>query len=1345
MSKTEKPAYSAFGELLTSLRQKAGIASQAEFARLVKSRQQTVSRWEAGLSRPRDKQMPLIAAALKAELADLLAAAGFTQKTVVVSFDQPFPIDSLTPESFERFCRHFLQAMYPDARVEHAGGQGHTQDGLDVTALFPDGSTFSFQCKRTEEFGPRKVHDAAVKHTVAATKKVLLLTKVASPQARAAMNEHPGWEIWDREDISYRIRQLSIEEQIRLVDIFFRGQRFPLLGENDAGPWETGQEFFAAFANADGVFNHAWSLVGRKTDLAALVDALNDETISAVLLIGTGGSGKSRILKQAIEAYEAAHKGTVVRYLSRNAEISKKSLEDLGERHKLLIVDDAHDQDDLQMLFQYAADPSNKARLVLAFRPYGLNRIKAQASNFSLVGPRLKDVVLQPLTLEETTQLATQVLEKHSGPVSAATNIARLTLDCPLATVVGAQVVAKERRHFDLAQHEDTFRTVLFSRFQDTIAGEIGNKTEAATIKKILRIIALLQPIHPEDQALLSLIEQVESIPAHDTSRILRLLTDAGVLFKRGAQFRLSPDVLADYIIEAQCVGPNDGSTGYAESVFNFTNEKQSENLLINLSKLDWRRSNGNPSNSKLIDGVWSKLKPENEYADPHIKAVAAVAYYQPLKAIEFAERLIREGKFLRQLPEILKYAAYNLEYLERACEALWELGKQDSRPLNQHPGHPIRILAELGEIQPNKPLAYNEVIVNFGLKLFDRPDSWNSTYSPLDILAPIFKTEGHLTESHNYSLTFKPHFVNANAVLPLRQKVLEAIITLLSGSDTRVAVLAANTLRTAFSYPMGMFNSKVSTKTHDAWTEVFVAGINSVVAALTAKTMDPLVLLAVWQALSGHVQYGKGKPGAAAAKIKPLLPKTLEFRTLTVLIDGHGIEFRRIDRLRHEEKWTAHVNDLVKDLLAAYPDPEALRAFINGHLRHIAKNYSKTSATPCVLYEALIRASVDYSRATLENALVDPDSETVRFVMNALSTLWDNDPVEARAMIARLMATGREQLMAAVAQSYFKFFHSERFNDEDIRLLRSLLQSQSHWIVKAAIMSLRGIPKQQATLAIELARETNIGNSNDLADDLFVLFVMGDQLSFEQLSSDDVELFLTKLMAVAELDGHWIEHFLAASSKAFPWQTANFFMRRVERGVEANDWHYRPCNHGPYGHVPLRFKESEVVAPLLRAVAEWMRAGKSQPYLFSHTARELFETMFGPFSGETVKFLEEWIATSDEDDLRLIADILGEAEHEFVFAHRPFVERFLEKAKQVGANALKGAISSLYGSAIGGIRSGTPGEPMPRDLQMKKDSEEILRSLPRFSPAYELYDVLRKHAEDGIADSRRTRESFED
>ena len=210
-------------------------------------------------------------------------------------------------------------------------------------------------------------------------------------------------------------------------------------------------------------------------------------------------------------------------------------------------------------------------------------------------------------------------------------------------------------------------------------------------------------------------------------------------------------------------------------------------------------------------------------------------------------------------------------------------------------------------EIQPNKPLAYNEAVIDFGLDLIARPESWTLAYSPLDVLKPIFQTEGHITESHNFSLTFKPHFVNATAISPLRDKVLNAVIDLLFNPDVRVAVLAADALHDAFRYPMGLFNSAVPSKTRDGWTSRFVAGLQALEAALTAKPVDDLVLLSAWSAVSWHVHYGKDKASDAARRIKALLPDTLEFRTLTVLIDGHGIELRRIDRVSRKEMGRAH------------------------------------------------------------------------------------------------------------------------------------------------------------------------------------------------------------------------------------------------------------------------------------------------------------------------------------------------------------------------------------------------------------------------------------------------------
>jgi transcriptional regulator with XRE-family HTH domain len=1342
-----KGGYAAFGPRLVQWRKAAGISRQADFAARLKTKQQTVSRWEAGQSRPREKQLPLIASVLGVEVDELRAAAGYAAKTVVATFDQLFPVDALAPETFERFCAYLLQRLHPNAAVHQMGGRGHTQDGTDILVTMPDGLVHSFQCKRAEEFGPQKVHTAVATHTVNAYKKFLVLSRVASPQAREAISAHKDWDIWDKDDLSAKVRSLPTIEQRALVDIFFAGRRFELLGVAEEGVWETTKEFFAAFENASGLFNHAWKLVGRDKALAEFESYLNNAAARIVFLVGSGGSGKSRVLKQAIEAYERTHKGTTIRFLSRTAEITKKSLEELGNKPALLIVDDAHDRTDLPLLFQFTATRDN-VRLVLALRPYGLNHLKAQASNFSLV-EATKELKLQPLTKQEAEELAIQVLKKEKGSLQAAKDIANLTYDCPLATVVGAQIVARERKLFDLAKNEEAFRTTLFGRFAAVIAGEIGQKSDAEPLRRLLRVLSLFQPFHLDDNALFALIEKLESIHSHDTSRLLKLLIESGVLFKRGARYRLSPDVLADYIIEDTCVGPQGRSTGYAEKAFDAADDRQIEILLLNLGKLDWQLSNGDASNSHLLDGVWDKLKPKSEYADPYIRSVQAIAYYQPLRAITFGEALIRQGQFTNQLAELFKYAAYNFEYVPRASAALWHLGRNDGRQLHQHPNHPIRILAELCEVQPNKPLDYTEAVVKFALLLARDPAEWSHRYTPLDVLTAIFKTEGHTTAAKNHTMTFSPFTVSPKAVKNLRERVIDLVFELLSNSNIRVATRAASALAEALRYPVGLFNAKIESSLITEWTNLFCETLERLEQAVTKHKYDPLVLAAIAKAVSWHANYGKSEASKSAKRVRVALSSSLDYRVLSTLSDGYGLETRRFDAENYEALLKQEHDKLAADVVAAYPDGEDLRRYIGEKLEHIHKTSNEASGSPDVLYASLLNSSTGLVQATIENALVDPSSATARFAASALLVLWLRDDHEARKAAAAFMRSGDERLMAhvgrALAASYFQ--RSETGPDE-VAFIKALVEADKVGVVSAGIAAIRSLSREHADDALALVRLARIGDSHRLADELLCLFCFGPELPFARLTEPDIDSILEKLMAVCELEGHWTETFLANVSKSYPDKTLDFFIKRLERAVGETNWGYRPINHGPYVHVPLKFKESPTYGALLAKVVGWMAKGayeKEQKVLFDYRCRELFEAVFGSFDEEVLQFIERWSDTADRAAFELIANILREAPHTFVFKHAHLVVVLLTKAQRIGPDALKALKSALFGSAISGVRSGTPGEPFPRDLEVKTECEKILQGLSKFSPAYEVYEALLKDAERNIAYALREREEFED
>ena len=97
MSTTNDTVATDFGHRLQQFRIQAGIETQRELAIAMGVRQQTVSRWEAGTSRPRAKDMLRLAHVLSVSPEDLenVSERRLDPQTTTVSFDQPFPIDSL--------------------------------------------------------------------------------------------------------------------------------------------------------------------------------------------------------------------------------------------------------------------------------------------------------------------------------------------------------------------------------------------------------------------------------------------------------------------------------------------------------------------------------------------------------------------------------------------------------------------------------------------------------------------------------------------------------------------------------------------------------------------------------------------------------------------------------------------------------------------------------------------------------------------------------------------------------------------------------------------------------------------------------------------------------------------------------------------------------------------------------------------------------------------------------------------------------------------------------------------------------------------------------------------------
>jgi transcriptional regulator with XRE-family HTH domain len=1346
--------YIPLGSLISAGRKRAGL-EQAELGRLLGKSQQTVSRWEAGISRPRARQIAALAKAIGEKPETLRAVAKYgvpaesLPDTVTVSHDRPFPVDSLAPDSFERLIEDIVRHLYPEARdIRRAGKTGHSQSGVDLLAVLPDGRRYVFQCKRVTRFGPADVHKAVRAQTQPAERNHLVLSRVASPQTAEALRAFPDWTLWDKEDIGRLIRNdLAPVDRCKLVDKYFPGQRYALLGQPDPGPWQTPNEFFAPFAGTDATFSHGWELVGRAREVNAVLDALTGEVNRIVMLLGAGGAGKSRVLKQVVSKLKHSI-GREPLFLSPTEPLSARALEMLRDGPATVIVDDAHDRTDLPALFYFAANPTRDIRILLASRPYARARLRGQAGQFAR-GGMIEEVELQRLSLADTTKLAAEVLAHFGGAPEFAEPVARATRDCPLVTVVASRIAVQEKLPLALAQNAAAFRDTILGKFAKIITGELAPAGEQKTFTDILKLISLVQPFSIEDTAFRTLATEVTGLAADMVSSTLRTLIDGGIVFRRGAQYRLMPDVLGDYIIEQTCISSGEGLDSFANQVFAAAEPPLLGHVLVNLGRLDWRRNSGDPSKSHLLAHLWSALKVTGGYHDSALEAAASAAFYQPRQALDFVTRQWRAGIRSDELAKIVKHAAYNLDYVGEGCGLLWEMGRDDDRELGPFPNHPMRLLRELCEVEPDKPIAFNEKIVGFGRALLRRGDAFNTFFSPFDFLTGILSGDGHTTDGDNRTITFKPFTVNYNAVDSLRTRVVDDAIAFLSGPSLRAAGRAAAFLEDALRYPMPTFGMGISDALIAQYTTEFRDTLTRLRKLVESGKLDAVVAVSIAHAVSWHANYARQETAAIARKIFAALPKSLEFRLLAALSDGFGFIFLgRMDANTWQSRLNAWMSDLVKDISAAYSNPSALRTDLEDALARVSEARLSKDRSSHVLIHEILRARADLARLIVEEAINTPGTRLSAYLGAALFEVVHHDSEEGRRWARRFLDSGQIPLQRAVGRAY----SSPPLKDgmlaaPDAEIIKRVLSSSEPEIVRSGLGILGTLAQTSWRLACDLLRHANFKLDARLADEAFMMFYGRGEDSFSALDEDDVRYLLAELKSVPQLDGYWVETLLSHLSLHFPELTSEFFLSRVDMAMAASESlsQTRPINYGPWVRVRLRFKESARYTKVLEAVWQWMIAHDTADWRFEHHASALFEGMFLPVDEAVLTFLAGKMVTANERNLHWIASVLAHADSNFVFDHHQMVVTFLDACDRAGQPVRRKAIGSLYRSAISGVRSGRPGEPFPQDVQCREAAVALLGRLPRLSPAYELYEMIRAHSEQGIAFAQQEAESFDD
>jgi transcriptional regulator with XRE-family HTH domain len=1332
--------YPNIGALLAGLRKAKGWTQQ-EFAARARVTQQTVSRWEQGVSRPRAKELPSLGALLEAELEKMEVAAGYASKGAISrpagapTFDVPLPLQSLRPDSFENFCADFLARYYRSRGgiVNRFGGTGSEQYGIDIEVHGAPFGVHTFQCKRVEEFGEQKVHTAVAAHKYPSDINVLMLSNIASPKARMAITQHTGWQLWDRIDISAKFRELSMVDRRDLVDIYFRGQRQAILGEPEPGPFQTPEAFFKGFVEPDRYFTHSWSLVGRDDELAQLTACILDDSLLVTMLLGAPGNGKTRVLREVVEKVQQQRADIAVFFVSPTENVKAQHLDELGPGAKLLVVDDAHERDDLVPLMRYASAQENKARLLLALRPYGRAMVRSQASLVAMDSPQVANVELRPRTKEDARVLAAQVLKACGGPSEAAETIAELTYPTPLVTVLAAQIVAKDKLPLELIGNSENFQGHVLARLEKIIAGEIVTGTDIPKLQAVLRIVALLQPVVFDDPGLLNIMRDVEGLEQEDVQRLLRLLSEGGVLFKRGLRHRLAPDLLADSIIQRNFIGARGAATPKVEKIFDLADSEYLKHLLVNLGRLDWRLRNGQTEGSTLLSSLLPKLQWHSEYHNPHIEAVEAVAYYQPHLALRFAERLIEEGHGNESgTCGMLRNAAFNLDLLEEACMLLWRAGKEDTRALHQNPSHGIRILKELVEFAPNKPVECVERVVTFALQLLERPVMLRGPYTPFTILEGALRTEMEEVTSSSRSVTISRYRLDFELAQKVRARVIDVIVNSIREGAPRKAFLAADLLSEALRSPM-----------HDGddiqvWHAAHANLLAQVRDALDNRSVHPTVLVKAAISSSWHGLYNTEPACRSRAQaIIGLLDRDLPTRFVRLIADAWGSDTWVDDDTFARRAHQADTARMIEDLTNEYQDAEGLFEFLTHWLKEIKDVGGRGWGTPHIIINRLLESRADLAKLVLARQ-GDAQSPLCTFAGAALAVLMANQ--DRHAQISELLHSDSARAWELVSEAYSR--QSEGFfTDADMPIVRRIFLSREPAILRNAPSIAREIARRRPALAVELICTVDLGASPVATHEFFMWLAHGDIIPTEVISVQQWQLLLQRLAQLQNLDDHWVRRFLGKAVVAVPRYVIDMLKRRLMGG--ARNFGYTALRRDRNG-TGLKLLNHSDGHRLLREFLAWavdVKAG-------GDTAMDIGASvsgLCGKHGPEVLSLLLELLKGGSQAHVEVVASVLRGSNQALVVEETTIIRELLNQAELIGEHAVKDVSSALWSATLTGGRSGAAGEPFKEDVELRKHAESVLSGLSKMDPAYQLYSGLHQHASENIERQAREKRAMED
>ena len=1261
---------------------------------------------------------------------------------------------------FEAFCRGFVSYLTGIEEVHSYGKQGSKQKGIDLYADLSTGERWAFQCKQVKKFTNGDARKAIKKTKYTASRYFILVSCDVDSTVRDVFPKGGKWDLWDVDDISRRVRTLEPDTARKLVETTFGPLwRKAFLGAAGLTPFVAPKVYFRRWMNSRRLFNHTWNLVGRSDHIERLRQFAKSKKDQIAILSGRGGIGKTKILQAFSSSLHAISPKLHGFFVEEGVNITIESLDELPSSPCIVFVDDVHRNESLPTLLAYIHQRQRPIKLVLSTRSHGTDSL---ISSVTRAGYDSSEIVLldeiKELTLLQVEELARQVLGRQYKQFASA--LAQATSDCPLVTVVGGKLLASKQVNPALLANHEEFRTVVLDRFSEVLTGHLTEAIAPELCRKLLDLIAGLSPIPIKNQKFKQAVAEFLGIDGPTLECDLSVLETAGVLLRRGYTLRITPDVLADHILHRSCITTQGQITGYAEKLFEKFAAVSADKLLRNLAELDWRIYQSGGQASALMNNIWDGIE-QAFHAAGHFKRYAILdvlkktAYFQPARMLKIVNDAMQHPAgftedeeidspyqsthetVLRELPELLQSIGYNLDYLPRCCELLWQLGKDDRRPLHSNTDHGVRILSDLAGYDLEKPLQINKILLEAAAKWLDAADAHNHVYSPLEIVDSLLAKSDYSARSKGYGVSFIPFHVSPNTTASLREEALGLIRRCAKSDSPKVISRAIQSLDKALEGPRAYFSMQISADERAIWVPEQLKVLD-ILGEIARELEDPILKLEVikavrWEATNSPTLALKKK----ATEVISQIEESYQLRLCRVLGDNFDRTLPPIDSEdddRGYEKERERSDCMIQEVAQEFLGRHAIVADGFSELISRLDDFKTTGifANPAHLLGAIGKANISYAAQLSEMIIDNPDVALGYFLPTLLLQIGDSNRQRALSLCQRALEKGHSALAFAVARSYNCSNWLTNPAPEEVQLIKNLTAHHDPSVKGQAITSLRNMKDGDTALAIGIAVSVNIGNSEDLAKQLTGIFARGYGIPLDALEGKDLSALIAKLEVTTSIDDHIISKFLDSACKKAPALVIDLLLNRIDHGRTGADKEYHPLPYLGFNHALSGIVHAPNYVVLLREIRN---RATIEDWHTGFWLPKLFKQVSNNFSEVSMQVLEEWDTSGEADKITAVACLVSEAPNNFVISHSTFCINLLRKSHVVSNECHQRIRSSLFSSAISGARSGIAGQPMPEDLALKSKASEVVAQLMVGSPERNFYESLVQYATSQIDD----------